>query len=265
MPRKLDLAKKYELYIAAVQSPDTDVRFYEKKYRQFCGTSKKNLVLREDFCGTGIISTEWVKLSKNYSSIGVDLDLEPLRYGKKEFISKLKPDQQERIELVNKNVLDRNLPEADIIAAVNFSYFLFKKRELLLNYFTRVYESLNSQGMFMIDIFGGTQCTDEITDTHRNKGFTYYWEQKNFDPVTHFAEFAIHFKYKNQMYKNCFTYDWRMWSIPEVREIMKEAGFRESRVFWEGTNKDGTGNGVFSEVKKGEACLSWIAYVAGLK
>lgn len=67
------------------------------------------------------------------------------------------------------------------------------------------------------------------------------------------------------MYKDVFTYDWRMWSISELREIMDEVGFKETKVYWEGTNRLGGGNGVFSEVEKGEACLSWIAYIVGVK
>lgn len=262
---KLDLNKKYELYIKAVQSPDTDVLFYEKKYRSLRGKSKKNLVLREDFCGTGIISAEWIKLNKNYKSYGVDLDPEPLKMGNDKFVSKLSEEQRKRIQLIENNVLNSDIPKADIIAAVNFSYFLFKEREQLKKYFKRVYETLNKDGIFIVDIFGGTQCTDAIVDRHKHKDFTYYWEQKNFDPITNYADFAIHFRYKNKMFKDVFKYDWRMWSIPEVTDIMKEVGFSETRVYWEGTARNGSGNGIFTETQTGEPCLSWIAYIAGIK
>lgn len=67
------------------------------------------------------------------------------------------------------------------------------------------------------------------------------------------------------MYEGIFKYDWRMWSIPEIKEIMKEVGFKQTKVYWEGSKKDGSGNGKFTAVNKGEACLSWIAYVAGIK
>jgi SAM-dependent methyltransferase len=265
VPTQLGLAKKYELYIKAVQSPDTDVLFYQKKYHEIRGRSKKNLTLREDFCGTGIISTEWVKLNKNYQSVGVDLDPEPLSYGQQQFVTQLTKDQQSRIRLVEKNVLDKNAPKADIIAAVNFSYFLFKKRELLKQYFTRVYETLNKDGLFIVDIFGGSQCMDQITDRHQFKDFTYYWHQKNYDPITHYADFAIHFKYQNKMYNDVFTYDWRMWGIAEIQDLMMDVGFLEAKVYWEGTTRKGTGNGIFTEQKQGESCESWIAYIAGVK
>ena len=67
------------------------------------------------------------------------------------------------------------------------------------------------------------------------------------------------------MYKNVFSYDWRMWTLPELKEIMLEAGFSDVLIYWEGTNRQGGGNGKFTPVKKGESCLSWIAYVVGVK
>lgn len=263
--KKLDAATKYTLYIQAVQSPDTDVLFYKKVYQDFRGKVKKGLTLREDFCGTGILSTEWVKLHPKNKAFGVDLDPEPLFFGHENFISKLPPDQKNRIQLLRKNVLDRGLPQVDIAVAVNFSYFLFRERELLKKYFQNVYRSLKPKGLYIVDIFGGSQCMDAIVDKTRHKNFTYYWDQKNFDPVTNYADFAIHFRYKNKMYEDVFTYDWRLWSIAEIREIMKEAGFKQTQVYWEGTARDGGGNGVFTRITKGEACLSWIAYVVGIK
>lgn len=255
---------KYELYHKAVQSPETDVEFYQKAY--FDIMKSKNLTtLREDFCAGGAISAEWVKLNKKYRSCGLDLDPEPLAYGRKTYISKLTADQQSRVALIEKNVLEPGIPKADIVAAVNFSYCIFKKRDLLKKYFANVYDSINSKGLFVIDIFGGSQCADEIEDRTKFKNMTYYWDQQSFDPVTNESLFQIHFRYKNKKYENVFTYDWRLWTIPELRDIMNEVGFSQVIVYWEGTNRKGGGDGVFSPVEKGEACLSWIAYIIGVK
>ena len=49
------------------------------------------------------------------------------------------------------------------------------------------------------------------------------------------------------------------------REIMEEAGFKETRVYWEGTTEDGDGDGEFKAVTKGEDCEAWVSYVVGLK
>lgn len=258
---------RYDLYLNSVQSPEGDVQFYQERYQEFFGRAKtqKGLTLREDFCGAGAISCEWVRLNKKNKSCGLDLDDEPMNYGRQNYIPKLNSEQQKRVALIKKNVLHPNLPLADLVAAVNFSYFIFKDRKVLLEYFKNVFKSLNRKGLMLVDIFGGTACTDESIDRSPFKGFTYYWEQKSFDPVNNYAEFGIHFRYKGKMYKDIFSYDWRMWSIPEIREIMIEAGFDDAVVYWEGSKRDGTGNGIFSRVTEGEPCLSWIAYVVGVK
>lgn len=255
---------KYLLYNEAVQSPETDVEFYLDCYKQI-RKGKKPTVLREDFCGGGAISCEWVKLDKTHKSSGLDLDPEPMDYGRANYIQALTPDQQKRITLIKKDVLSGNLPIADIAVAVNFSYFLFKKRETLKKYFTNVNHSLNHKGLFILDIFGGSQCYDAIEDRTKAKNFTYYWDQKNFDPITNEAEFGIHFRYKGKKYEDVFTYDWRMWSIREVTELLDEAGFQDVKVYWEGSTRSGGGNGVFKPTEAGEAGLSWIAYVVAIK
>ncbi len=255
---------KYAFYSQAVQSADDDVRFYRKIYKQI-RKGKKPVTLREDFCGAGAISCEWVKLDKENKSCGLDLDPEPMSYGRLNYISKLKNDEQNRIALIKKDVLSSDLPSADLAVALNFSYFFFKKREVLKRYFENVYKSLNYNGLFVLDIFGGTQCTDAIEDRTKHKNFTYYWDQKNFDPVTNEAYFEIHFRYKGKKFESVFSYDWRMWSIQEIRELMLEVGFQSTKVYWEGTDKNGNGNAKFLAVEKGESCLSWIAYVAGIK
>ncbi|MBC7457319.1 MAG: class I SAM-dependent methyltransferase [Bdellovibrionaceae bacterium] len=262
---KLDAKTKYELYIKSVQSPDTDVIFYRAVYKELRGKFKKGLTLREDFCGTGIISSEWTKLDKTYKSFGVDLDPEPMEYGQKNFVDTLSLDQQKRIELVQMNVLNKKVPQADIVVAVNFSYCLFREREQLKKYFQNVYKSIKPGGLYIIDVFGGSQCADEVLDRTKHKGYTYYWDQKSFDPVSGHADFAIHFRIGSKFYKDVFTYDWRVWTIPELREIMKEVGFKDSVIYWEGTTRKGSGNGKFTQVAKGEACLSWISYIAGVK
>ena len=56
-----------------------------------------------------------------------------------------------------------------------------------------------------------------------------------------------------------------MWSIPELREMMLEVGFRKTYVYWEGTTRSGEGNGNFTRAEIGEECQAWIAYVVGEK
>ncbi len=255
---------KYEYYHRSVQSADSDVVFLRKVYQELRGKDPK--VLREDFCGTFALSCEWVKLNPKFESYSLDLDPEPLEYGRNHNLVKLKPEQQKRIHILEKNVLSPGLPAADVAIAMNFSYFLFKERELMKQYFANVFKSLKKEGVFILDCFGGSQCYDEIEEATDHGSFKYYWDQTGFDPVTNRALFYIHFKPKGQKkIERVFTYDWRMWTIPELREILTEVGFKKTHIYWEGTTKKGEGDGNFTRTEKGEACLSWIAYIAAEK
>jgi SAM-dependent methyltransferase len=262
---KSDLSfDKYELYKKSVQSADSDVVFLKKVYQELRGRAPTTL--REDFCGTFSLSLEWIKLNRRHQAFSVDLDPEPLEYGKAHYLPALSSEQQKRIHLVEGNVLKPGLPKTDIAIAMNFSYFVFKARAQMKEYFKNSYQSLKNNGVFIIDCFGGSQCYDEIEDVTKHKQFNYYWDQTGFDPITNRALFYIHFKPHGQKkIEKVFSYDWRMWSIPELRDLLEEVGFKKSHVYWEGTTKKGEGDGVFTRTEKGEACLSWIAYIAAEK
>lgn len=252
---------KYDLYHRAVQSPETDVVFLKKVYREL--RHKSATRLREDFCGTFSLSCEWVKLHPQHWAVGVDLDLEPLDYGSRVYRPRLTNRQSARLQVLNVNVLSPRLPKVDIVAAMNFSYFIFKSRAAMKAYFKNVFRTLRPQGIFVLDLFGGSLCYEANEEKTKIGNFFYYWDQKGFDPATNFAKFAIHFKIKGQAkIENVFTYDWRMWSIPELREILLEAGFKNVHLYWEGTNRNGGGDGKFKRVTEGESCESWIAYLA---
>lgn len=145
---------------------------------------------------------------------------------------------------------------------MNFSYFIFQNRKIMKEYFLNVLRSVKKDGIFVIDIFGGSLCHDENEEKASHRKFTYYWQQENFDPVTNRAKFHIHYRMHGQA-KNerVFSYDWRMWTIPELREILEEVGFKRTHVYWEGTTRKGEGDGVFTRTEKGEACQAWIAYI----
>jgi len=256
---------KYDLYTRSVQQPDEDAKFFRDTYKELKGSAPK--VLREDFCGAFAVCTEWVKLGKDWEAHGVDLDPEPIQYGRERWLTPLKEEQKSRVHIHEKNVLDPALPKADIVAALNFSFFIFKKRSELKDSFQRVYEGLEEGGIFVTDCFGGSDCQGEAEDVHDHDDFTYYWEQASFDPVTYNAQFHIHFKPKHgKKLEKVFSYDWRMWTIPEIKDIMEEVGFRRSHVYWEGTEEDsGEGDGNFSRVEEGEECDSWISFIVGEK
>lgn len=253
---------KYDYYIRAVQSPDNDVSFFRKVYRDI--RKKDALTLREDFCGTFIVCQEWVRKSTSHRAIGVDLDGEPIEYGRLLAVKNLTASQASRIDIIQGNVLNPRLPKADLTVALNFSYFLFKERKMMVKYFRNVRRTLKKDGVFLLDCFGGMNCYQPNVEQTKYKDYTYYWDQDTWDPITSEAQFYIHFKPKGKRkVEKVFQYDWRLWTIPEIREILVEAGFKKSYVYWEGTTKNGEGDGHFKRVERGEDdCASWIAYIA---
>ncbi len=265
-PTKYQDFDKYFYYTASVQSAENDAAFMAKTYEEIRG--KKAQIMREDFCGTFALSCEWVKLDPSHISVGVDLDPEPLAYGKANYLPKLTPNQAKRLSLHEKDVLRAELPPADLVCALNFSYFIFKERKVLGAYFKHVLESLRPDGALLLDCFGGSRCyeANEEETEHEDNNFSYFWDQENYDPITNHAMFHIHFRRHGEAKrKKVFSYDWRLWSIPELRDLLLEAGFSSVKVYWEGTDTEGEGDGEFTEAKVGEECESWIAYIVGLR
>jgi SAM-dependent methyltransferase len=254
---------KYKLYQKAVQQPDVDVKFFRYLYKDLRGRNPKRL--REDFCGTAGVCCEWVKLGPDYIAQGRDLSGEALAYGRDHYMSRLTPAQRRRVTLTRENVLKRGTPPADLIFAQNFSYFALKTRADLKRYFVNCRKSLRPGGVLALDIFGGAGVQKRNLERTDYKSFVFWWEQKDFDPVTHEARCALHFKPKGRRkLRDVFTYEWRLWTIPEVRDLLKEAGFKRSHVYWEGD--DGRrGNGVFTRVESGGIELVWIAMLLAEK
>jgi len=261
--KKLKPFDRYHHYLRAVQSPEADCEFISDTYKELRG--RRPRVLREDFCGTFAICCEWVKLHRNNRAIGIDLDPEPLSYGQKHYLSKLKEEQKKRIRLVQGSVLTVSPPKADVALAMNFSFYFFKSRLMLRQYFTRARRGLKRGGVLIVDCFGGQAAMEPNVEKTKIGGFHYFWDQVSFNPITHEALFHIHFKRQGEPKREkVFTYDWRMWTIPEIRECMTEAGFRRTHVYWEGVNRAGNGNGIFKRSESGDnESEGYVAYVVG--
>ena len=123
------------------------------------------------------------------------------------------------------------------------------------------------RGRARSDAWGGSETQEVQEEEREQEGFSYIWDQDDFDPLTYNTICKIHFEFEDgSRMRNAFVYDWRLWTLPELREIMDEAGFVDVHVLWEGTELDtGEGNGVFRRVKRGDPDEAWIAYVVGSK
>lgn len=265
MSKELTIDRKYELYEAAVQAPDYDVDFFQREYKKYSG-NKKSITFREDFCGTGQLSCAWVKENKNYKAIGLDLDPEPVDYGKKVHLAALSKSEQKRMSYQMCDVMKSKKYKADIVAALNFSYCIFQERSILKKYFAQVKASLNKNGLFFLDLFGGTDCMGPIEDIIQHEKFSYYWDCDEFNPINNHCIYKIHFKEKGMRnkYKDVFVYDWRMWSLAEIQDLLKEVGFKDVIIYWEEDDNDGGGNGVYRPATKADNCQAWVVYILAI-
>jgi len=261
---------KYNFYERSVQTPEAHVEMFVEFYKDL-NHGKYARKLREDFCGTFKMSCEWVKRNRRNSAIALDLDPEPVAYGKRHHLAELSAEQKSRIQPLLMDVRTITKPLSDVIIAGNFSFNIFKKREELREYFRFCRRSLAAGGILVLEVAGGPGMIEPVKERkpvygkNRKREFTYIWDQKDFDPITGDALYAIHFELANgRTYKDVFTYDWRLWTLPEIQEIMREAGFKDSHVFWE-TSHRGRGTGEYARTKKADNAYAWIAYAVGVK
>ena len=261
-----EMADKHDLYELSVQDVENEVIFLRDTFSKIRGRDAN--LLREDFCGTASACCEWVKQGEEYQAIGVDIDPAVLEWGRNNRLGKLDTVDRARVRLIESDVLVVDTPKVDILTAFNFSYFIFDTRDSLREYFQKAREALVDDGVIFLDMFGGPEAQEETKEKtkHKKHGYSYIWHQETFHPVTHFIRCHIHFKFRDgSKMKKAFTYEWRLWTAPEILEVLAEAGFTKSKIYWEGSDEDGDGNGVFTPEDKGEADLAWIAYIVAEK
>jgi SAM-dependent methyltransferase len=261
--RMADKADKHILYEKSVQCVESEIDFVDETFKK--KRNREAYLLREDFCGTTNTSCEWVRRRKKNIAYCVDIDPKVLAWGKKNKVAKLNGSQTKRIHIINDDVLTVKTRPADAVLAMNFSYWFFKDRPTMLKYFRRVHNSLVKDGIFFLDAFGGYEAYQEMEEKTEHNGFSYIWDQASYNPITGHCRCNIHFKFKDgSKMKNAFTYNWRLWSLPEVTELLSEAGFKPS-IYWEGTDENGDGDGIFKPTMKGTADAGWIAYIVAEK
>ena len=257
-------ADRHELYEESVQNVEDECAFVRDTFLDLRG--RQALTFREDFCGTASAACEWVRYSDHHRAVGVDIDAEVLQWGRQHRVARLAPEQQARVALIEGNVLNTQSDPSDALGAFNFSYWIFKTRPVMRQYFETVRQHLVEDGVFFLDAYGGYEAFQEMKEKTKYDNFTYVWDQHVYYPVTGEAECRIHFKFPDgSRLKNAFTYQWRLWTLPEIQELLLEAGFKNSTVYWEGTDEDGEGDGEFKPETRGEADAGWIAYIVAEK
>jgi len=259
-------ADRHQLYQQSVQDIEAEIDFVEQTWSEL--RQRSAVFLREDFCGTANTCCEWVRRDDDHNAVGVDLDGEVLEWGRANNLSELSHDQFERIELLQEDVLQARPGLVDIILAMNFSYYLFLTRDDLRDYFVNALDGLVSDGILMLDGYGGYEAPMVLTEPreckdNEQRDFTYIWEQAEFNPIDSCMTCHIHFEFPDKSrIDQAFSYHWRLWTLPEIREILYEAGFSQVDIYWEGTDEDrNEGNGIYTPSETGDADPGWVCYI----
>lgn len=225
----------HDLYERSVTNPDALLAFILAAYAEASAAGPK--VLREDFSGSAALAKHFAASSRARRAIAVDRDPIPLAHA-----------AGPRMTLVLADVLEAK-DRADIIAATNFSLGYWHTRTTLISYLRHARTCLARRGLFLADMYGGHTAlrTGSWTRTIRHPQlgtFLYRWNQLEADPTTGLVRNSIDFgvtpRVKKKSIKrsatksapaiewtrNAFTYHWRLWSMPELRDALTEAGFK---------------------------------------
>lgn len=264
-PRMAESADIHVLYEDSVQCVEAEIDFVDVTFAALRG--RHAVSLREDFCGTGNTSCEWVRRRRGNRAIGVDLNAEVLDWGLQNHVAALKPATRKRVSFIRADVMKVETDPVDAVLAMNFSYWLFMERATLRRYFRRVRSALVSDGILFLDAYGGYEAPKVCKERTKHDGFTYIWDQASFNPVDGRMQCYIHFKFPDgSQIKRAFSYAWRLWTLPEITEVLSEAGFSKVTVYGEGTDEEtGEGDGQYSPTTQIDADPSYITYIVAEK
>lgn len=205
--------------------------------------------LGEDFCGSAAVSRAWIARSPRHRAVALDLHAPTLAFA----AARTPKAHAPRLALVHANALTCPLPRLrtpappaplDILFVGNFSIAEIHARPALVAYLKRCRKRLGPQGVFICDTYGGPtafapgsmQRTLPGPASHPGTTIRYTWQQREADPLTARVENALHFRLLQgreviEDLPDAFTYHWRLWSIPELRDAMAEAGFTHTDVY----------------------------------
>jgi SAM-dependent methyltransferase len=241
---------KFSLYELCAQNPPRDARLLRAIWadgqRSHRAAARTDLILGEDFCGTAALSRAWCDLLARGCAVAVDRD--PATIAQARGLGR----EDARLRLVTADV-HRVRERVDLIAVLNFSICELHERRGLVRYLRHARSRLRPGGCLICDVYGGVDAfetgmldqrirppqklPDGSPHPARRDRITYSWEQRSADPFTGRVVNAMHFDVRSPGGSkpfgiiNAFVYDWRLWSVPELREAMLEAGFARTDVY----------------------------------
>ncbi len=271
---------KLSLYRRAVQHPPAEADFLHRAYRHYCKSVP--LLLREDFAGTCAVAAAWVAMDREHQAMAVESHGPTARRAQRTAEREL-GEAAGDLHIVEADVLKVDGPKVDITCALNFSTFIYHDRASLKRYFQSARRGLKRNGLLILDAYGGPGAMRVGTQTRRVPGetaaspdrpadaplpgFTYHWEQRSFDPITHRTECRIHFTLEDGTHlRSAFIYRWRLWTPPELTELMLEAGFKKAEVWCDTYDPaSATSDGSYRPTPRMPARDDWVAYVIGVR
>lgn len=260
------------LYQMAVQHPLSEAFFLARAYEE-CNDFQQASVLREDFCGSAAVSLAWVLTDPDRKAIAIDNDPDTIAYARRQ-IDDQPDDTGQHVHLLCKDVLDVAPPQvlpAHIIASLNFSTLIFHDDASLLGYLKRCYDNLTPGGIFVMDLFGGEGAKTVSTQTREldmdeDETVTYQWEQRSYDRLTQRIDCRIHFVMPDGTERrDAFVYDWRLWEVPELLAILRQAGFARREIWSDTLDADGMSDGYYQPTDSIPDRRDWVIYLIAQK
>lgn len=243
---------RLELYQHAVQQPGASAALLDRVYRHYNDGGVAGL-LREDFAGTCAVAAAWCMSHPERQAMAVEHHGPTLRWAKR------RCGDLDDLHRVEADVLAVDRPRVDVVAALNFSTLIYHDEPALLTYLRHARRCLRPGGVFVMDVFGGPGAQRLGTQSRPADGFTYHWEQRSFDALTHRIDCRIHFTLEDgRELRSAFRYDWRLWTLPELRRLVTQAGFAQVEV-WAANAR-----GKVRPVKRmSDISQDWTAFVVG--
>ena len=212
--------RRHILYEAAVQTPEQDIAFFERVFARRVGRAP--IGLREDFCGTALLSARWVESDDEREALAVDRDREVQESGRRRHLAGLDEGEAERLQLVCGDARALSDRCFDLVVAMNFSWAIFED-DALLDYLRAARECLADDGLLVLGVFGGDGLRGPRREARALDGFTYVWEQLEGSRDT--LDARIHFELEGgEVLRDAFAYRFRLRSLARLTELLAEAG-----------------------------------------
>jgi len=266
---------KHDCYELCVQSP----RHVVSLLRGIHGNEP--ITLREDFCGTAAVARRWCEeglaRAEPARAWAADSDPECIRRAIERARTAGIADRLTGLQTDLLAEAPTRPTPADVVFVGNFSIGYIMSRRVLVDYFRRCKAHLDlglggfGGGVFVCDTYGGASAftLGGLERRHPSRGrevIHYVWRHELADPATAMVRNSIGFRVELEgeivaELPRAFVYDWRLWSIAELREAMRDAGFVRTAVYQDLNLAPGQPAVAVSE--ESPLGADWIVAVAG--